>query len=1057
MKENLILFLLLFSFSSTLLAQKRITGTVQDATTSEVIPGVNVILKGTINGTITDFDGNYSLEVPSDQTVLVFSFIGYNKQEILVGSRTKIDISLETEVTDLDEIVVVGYGTMKKSDVTGAVASVSSEQLKGVSITTADEMLKGRLAGVQVTQNSGAPGGAASIRIRGASSINNSNEPLYVIDGIPFGGEGTEIGGFAWAGGTGGQTRVNPLSTISPSDIVSMDVLKDASATAIYGAAGANGVVIINTRRGEKGTIKISYDGYVASQSVAKTLDMMNLREYAQYQIEMEDFLQTDLDDAFKDPSILGEGTNWQDAIFRTAMMQSHQISLTGGSEKMKFAASGGYMDQDGIIFGSGFKRYNSRFNADGEVNEWLSMGGSLAFTHTDETITRQDGTDGVIMQALTMQPSVPVYNFDGTWAGPGDINGASQYNPLWLATMQNNILIRNRIMGNMYLSLDLMKDLNIRSEFGFDVSDNKNKSFIPTYDFGLISSDLNQMMQREDHSIYWVWKNYATYNYTLADKHRIGVMAGAEVSKSAWEGTQLIKKDFSTDDIFVMTTDGDFVSNSGNKDESTTSSVFGRFNYNYDERYLLTATFRADASSKFGPDYKWGYFPSAAFAWRISNESFLRDSESLSNLKLRLGYGMVGNSSIGTYQYGSTMHTMSTPMGTAYRLSNVSNPKLKWEASEQYNLGIDLGLWNNRLSLTLDLYEKSTEDLLMQVSIPSYLGDEESYSGIAAPLVNMGKTRNRGVDISLNTVNIEKNKFSWTSGLVVSVNRNKVIALNDDSQILFGNLDWWSEFQTATAIMVGQPMGVYYGYKVDRLFKDEQDILESPLNDKAVEDAQNPGTNLYDKKSGVYVGDIKFQNLNGDEIIDENDQTVIGDPNPDFTFGFNNEFSYKNIDLSIGINGSYGGDILNFSRFRTEAMTSIWDNQSESVVGRAKVGVNDSGMDYLINQEATVPRAATNDFNRNNRMSDRWIEDGSYLRISNITLGYNLPSAAVKHIGFQNIKVYMTIQNVYTWTNYSGYDPEVGAFNQSARYQSIDMGRYPTPRTYTLGVNIGF
>ena len=879
-------------------------------------------------------------------------------------------------------------------------------------------------------------------------------KPLYVIDGIPFSGDGTEIGGFSWAGGTNGQNKVNPLSTISPSDIVSMDVLKDASATAIYGAAGANGVVIINTRRGEKGTTRISYDGYMAFQTVAKKLDMMNLRDYAQYQIELGDFTQSEVADELKDPSILGNGTDWQDAIFRTAPMQSHQISLTSGTEKMKFAASGGYMNQDGIIFGSGFQRYNTRFNADGQVRDWLKMGGSLAFTHTDETITRQDGTDGVILQALTMQPSVPVYNFDGSWAGPNDVNGASQYNPLWLATMQNNTLVRNRAMGNLYLSFDIMKDLNLRSEFGFDVSDNKNKSFIPTYDFGLISSDLNKMMQREEHSIYWLWKNYATYNHTFADKHHISFMAGTEVSKSAWDGTQLIKQGFSTDDIFVMTKDGSFVSNEGWKDEAKSTSVFGRLNYNYDDRYLLTATLRADASSKFGPDNKWGYFPSAAAAWRISNESFLQDSQTLSNLKLRLGYGMVGNSNIGTYKYGSAMYTMSTPLGTAYRLANVSNPNLKWEASEQYNAGLDLGLLQNRISLTVDLYQKSTKDLLMQVSIPSYLGDIDSNNGIAAPFVNIGQTRNRGIDISLNTVNIDKGGFSWSSNLVVSVNRNDVIALNDDSQVIYGNLDWWSEFQTATAIMVGKPMGVYYGYKVDRLFKDEQDILNSPLQ---VEDPSNPDVNLYNQKTGVYVGDIKFQDLNSDGVINDKDQTVIGDPNPAFTYGFNNTFSYKGIELAVGINGSYGGDILNFSRFRTEAMTSVWDNQSKAVVERAQVGNDDSGNAYLINPDATVPRPSTNDFNRNTRMSDRWIEDGSYLRISNITLGYNLPSNIIKYAGFQNVKIYATLQNVYTWTNYSGYDPEVGAYNQSALYQSIDMGRYPTPRTYTFGVNIAF
>ena len=1056
MRKNLRFFLAMFFLAFQVLAfgqGKTVTGNVTDETGAP-LPGVSVVIQGTTSGTITDMDGNYSVTLEEGQNVLQFSFIGFENQTIDVSNQSVVDVQLEPAILGLDEVVVVGYGSMKKSDLTGSVASVSVEDLKEIPASNVDQILQGRLAGVQVTQNSGAPGGASSIRIRGASSINSSNEPLYIIDGIPFNGDGTDIGGFDWAGGSNGQNKVNPLSTISPSDIVSMDVLKDASATAIYGAAGANGVVIINTRQGKEGSVKVNYDGYYAVQTLAKKLDMMDLGEYARYQNELGEFVDSDVDEFYKDPSLLGGGTDWQDEIFRTAPMQSHQLSITGGTENLRFAASGGYLEQDGIIFGSGFERYNTRLKADGKLKEWLTMGGTIAFSRTDEVITRQDGSDGVIMQALTMQPSVPVYNFDGSYAGPDDVYGASQYNPVWLAKMQNNTLVRNRTMGNLFLNFDIIEGLSLRTEFGYDISDNKNKSFIPTYDFGVLSSEQNKMMQREEHSVYWLWKNFVTYDKTFRDKHNLKFMGGAEFSKSAWDGTQFIKQNFSNDFIYVMTTDGDFVSNEGWKDEATTSSVFGRLNYNFDERYLFTGTLRADASSKFGANNKWGYFPSGAVAWRISQESFMSDVRPISNLKLRLGYGMVGNSNIGTYRYGSTMHTMSTPMGTAYRLANVSNPNLKWEASEQYNAGIDLGLFENRINLTVDVYQKESKDLLMQVSIPSYLGDESEWDGIAAPFVNIGKTRNRGIDISMNTVNIKKRDFSWMSDIVFSLNENVVKELNDNSQIIFGKLDWYSEFQTATAIMVGQPMGVYYGYKVDRLFRSEEDILNSPVQ---VEDPSNPGFNLYNQKTGVFVGDIKFQDLDSNGVIDDNDQTVIGDPNPDFTFGFTNNFRYKRIDLSIGLNGSYGGDILNFARSRTEGMTSIWDNQAEAVSNRAQIGVNGEGNAYLMNPETSVPRPATNDFNRNTRMSDRWIEDGSYVRISNIRLGYNLPKRVVQKAGIEAAKVYMTVQNVYTFTDYSGYDPEVGAYNQSALYQNIDMGRYPSPRIFTFGVNVGF
>ena len=1065
MKKLLLLFATL-ACSVGLMAQGlRVSGTVTGPD-GQPLPGVSVVEKGTTNGVSSGVDGRYTLELKGAQPTLVFSFIGFATQEISVSKedgRTQFDVRLAEDSQIMDEVVVVGYGTMKKSDVTGSVASVSADKLKTSVITNADQMLQGHVAGVQVTQNSGAPGGAASIRIRGASSITSSNEPLYVIDGIPFSGDGTEIGGFSWAGGTGGQTKVNPLSTISPQDIVSMDVLKDASATAIYGAAGANGVVIINTRRGQKGAVRINYDGYVAWQTLARKIDMMNLQEYAQYQNELHElYPSVEIDEAFLDPSLLGEGTDWQDEITRTALTHSHAVSLSGGSDKFTFAASGGYMDQDGTIYGSNFKRYNGRFNGDGTINRWLKAGGSLAFTHTEESITRQDGSDGVIMQALTMQPSVAVYDFEGNFAGPSSIYGSSGYNPLWQANMQTNELTRNRNMGNFYLQIDPLKVLNIRTEFGYDLSDNKNKSFIPTYDFGNgIANSMNMMMQREDHSVFWIWKTYATWNQTFARKHNLSLMGGFEAQKSSWEGISLVKKNFSNDDIHVMTQDGEFDNNSGWKDATTKASVFGRLNYNYDERYLLTFTMRADGSSKFGPNHKWGYFPSAAIAWRISNEKFLRSSNVLSNLKLRLGYGMVGNDNIGTYKYGSTMNSMITALGTGYFVANISNPDLKWEASEQYNLGVDLGLWNNRLSLTVDAYQKDTRDLLLQVSVPSYLGNsgnsDKTGWEIQMPYSNIGKVRNRGIDIALNATPVESGDFSWSSNLNVSLNRNEVLALNEDSQVLYYGVGTYfsAAFSTASIVKVGQPMGVFYGYLTDGYFQNEQEILAAPVQ---VEDSDNPGQNLYNKTSGVYVGDIRFKDLNQDGVIDANDQTVIGDPNPDFTFGWTNTFSYKNFDLTVGLTGVYGGDILNIARYRTEALNNQWDNQSVRVIDRARIAYDDAGNAYLANPgTAKTPRAAMNDINGNNRMSDRWLEDGSYLRIQNVTLSYTLPRTWTSKIGLQSMKIYGTLQNLYTWTAYTGYDPEIGAYNQSAAMQNYDMGRYPTPRMYILGINIGF
>ncbi|MCR5519832.1 MAG: TonB-dependent receptor, partial [Bacteroidales bacterium] len=997
---------------------------------------------------------------------LVFSSIGYATQEIAVGSQKVIDVFLKEDAEFLDEVVVVGYGTVKKRDLTGSVASVGGEKLRETIASNVDQMLQGKVSGVQITQNSGAPGGASSIRVRGASSINNTNEPLYIVDGIPFSGAGNQIGGFDWAGGTNGQNVVNPLSTISPTDIVSIDVLKDASATAIYGANGANGVIIITTKRGKAGQTNLSYDGYVTVQQITHKLPMMNLREYANYQIGLYDELNQSVSEIFKDPELLGAGTDWQDAVFRTALAHSHSINVTGGTEKLRVAASAGYTNQDGVIIGSSFTRYNGRINVDADIKDWLHAGASLAYTHTDEVITNNDGTDGVILQALTMMPSIPIYDFEGNWAGPDTVYGSSSWNPVWLAQMKSNDYKRNRSMGSIYLSIDPIKNLNIRTEFNFDNNDNNNRCFIPTYSFGMLSSDTNQIMQREDHSLYFQSKTYANYNVTLGGSHNLGAMLGFEASKSQWSNSQIIKQKLSTDLVHIVTNDGTFVSNQGHLDGDTMASFFGRVNYNWKERYYVTATVRADGSSKFGPQNRWGIFPSTALAWRISEEPFWENiKEAVNEFKLRLGYGQVGNSNIGSFLYSAKMNSFNVPEsmgGTAYFMANIANPNLKWEASEQYNAGIDLSFLRGRINLTVDAYYKKSKDLLLQMSVPAYLGGTTQYQDIATPMVNMGQTSNRGIDINLTTHNIETRNFNWSTNVVFSLNRNRVDALNSDTQTLSGAIDWYSGFQTATKIMVGQPIGVFYGYQVDGLFKDADEILAAPVQ---VEDPMNPGVNLVNKTTGVYAGDIKFKDISGPEgvkdgIIDAYDQTVIGDPNPLFTFGFTNTFMIGRFDLNVAFVGSVGGKILNFSRFRTEAFNSLWDNQLITANERARYDENGAlvaGTGKASKWGYLLPRASLNDFNGNLRMSERWLEDASYLRLQTLSLGYRFPEKIFEKTPITAAKVYVNASNLFTITRYSGFDPEIGAFNQSSLLQNIDRGRYPTPLSVTFGVNITF
>lgn len=1064
-KNGLLLVFGLLLAASLNAQMRTITGKVSSPD-GEPLIGATVLVENTTDrGTVTDYDGTFTVRASTGEKIYI-SYTGFELKIVTVGVENDLLVTLEPASKVLDEIVVIGYGTQKKSDLTGAVASVSGDELRSSITTNIDQALQGRVAGVQVTQNSGAPGGAASIRIRGANSITGSSEPLYVIDGIPFQGDGNTVAGFDWAGGANGQNRVNPLSTINPSDIVSIEVLKDASATAIYGARAANGVILVTTKRGKKGDAKISYNGYYASQALPKKLDMMTLSQYADYQLQIAGDINNTPNQRYLDPSLLGNGTDWQDEIFQTAGMQSHQLSILGGTDNTQYAVSGGYFDQDGIVIGSNFNRYTARVNVDNQVKNWFKAGASLAFAGTDERITLNDGGDGVIMQALQSQPDVAVRDFNGEYAGP-EVQWGASYNPVAAALQRNNTLKRQRLMANIYGDASIFKNLTFRSEIGFDNNHSLNKAFHPTFKWGVLENKENQLRQREESSFFWIWKNYLTYNVKLGDRHDLTAMLGTEAQKSSWEGSQVTKKNFSSNDIQVLSEGDDLTSRTGGwKDAASLASYFGRFNYGFNNKYLLTFTIRADGSSKFGPENRWGYFPSGSFAWRLSNEEFMKNLRAVYDMKLRIGYGEVGNQAIANYLYGASLLTMNTPFGTAYRLEKISNPNLKWEATRQYNAGLDLSLFAGRIDFTVDVYKKETKDMLLQLSIPSYLGGS-NWNDIRAPFANVGKMENKGVDLSLTTRNVATKKFTWTTNLTFSHNRNKVLELDDDGRIYWRNLYWYSEFQTATRTGVGQPIGLFYGYSTEGLFTDQEDILNHAVQkvDPASITSENPnGKNLVNKTQGVWVGDIKFKDLNGDGVIDTDDQTIIGDPNPDFTFGFNNTLTYGPFDLTVYLNGSKGGDILNYSRVVIEGQTSLFSNQAASVSNRARIGLKDpNGSDedpanvYLLNPGTDMPRPSTNDNNRNNRMSDRYIEDGSYIRIQNVRLAYTLPKSLTQQARIERLRVYVNAQNLYTITNYSGYDPEIGAFNQDPLLQNVDMGRYPSPRMFTFGLDLDF
>ena len=1046
-------------FATLLSAQMRtITGKLSSSAGEALIGATVQVQAAAERGTVTDASGNYAIQAAKGE-VLVFSYLGLSPKTLTIGNETVLNVELEPDATLLEETVVVGYGTAKRSDLTGAVGSVTGEQIKSSVFTNFDQALQGRVAGVQVTQNSGAPGGAASIRIRGANSITGSSEPLYVIDGIPFQGDGSGVSGFDWAGGANGQNRVNPLAAINPNDIVSIEVLKDASASAIYGARAANGVILVTTKRGKKGESKVSYNAYYAQQELPRRIEMMNLPQFADYQAQVTADLGLQLNQRYLDPSLLGPGTDWQDEVFRQAGMHSHQLSVSGGGDKMTYAISGGLFQQDGIIIGSDFNRYTTRINLDNQVKSWLKIGGSFAYANTNEKITLNDGGDGVIIQSLVMAPDVPVKDINGDYAGPEAQAGASSYNPVAAALQRNNTLQRQRIMANVYGDLTLMKGLTFRSELSFDDNNSLNKAFQPTYKWGVLVNRENQLRQREESSFFWILKNYLTYNFTLGTKHKLTAMLGQEAQKSNWQGSVVTKKNFASNDIQVLSEGEDVTSRtSGWKDGAAIESYFGRFNYNFGERYLFTFTMRADGSSKFGPENRWGYFPSGSFAWRLGEEEFMKGLNT--DIKLRIGYGEVGNQAIGNYLFGSALQTITTPFGTAYRLQQIANPKLKWEATQQWNVGVDLSLFKGRADLTIDIYQKRTNDMLLQLSVPSYLGGS-GYNDIRAPYANVGQMENKGIDIGLNTRNIKTDNFSWNTDFTMSLNRNKVVALDNDARIYWRNLYWYSEFQTATRTGVGLPLGQFYGYVTDGLFTSQEDILGHAVQ---IPDPSNEGKNLVDKRTGVWIGDIKFKDLNGDGVVNTQDQTIIGNPNPDFTMGLNNSFTYKNFDLTVYLTGSYGAEVLNYSRVLTEGQVTIFGNQARTVDNRVRYGLKNptgSSLDpanvVIANPGATLPRPTTTDNNRNTRMSDRFIEDGSYTRIQNIRFGYTFPQGILQKIRVQKLRLYVNAQNIYTITNYSGYDPEIGAFNQDPLLQNVDMGRYPTPRVITFGLDVDF
>lgn len=1028
------LVLLFWASISSCFAQNTVKGVVSDASNGELLPGVTVYVKGTTVGTVTNLDGEYAINVEGN-SVLTFSSIGYVKQNINIENRDVINVELKVEVKTMSEVVVVGYGTMKRSDLTGAVTSIKEDELKAEIVNSLDQAIQGKASGVQVTQNSGSPSAATSIRIRGANSLRN-NEPLYVIDGVPVNSDATNTtAGFDWAGGGNGQTAINVLSTINPADIVSIEILKDASSTAIYGSRGANGVVLVSTKKGKTGDAVIAYNFSYGVQTVAKYMDVMNLKEFAEYQNELAGQGYISQRPEFSDLSLVPQdGTDWQKELFRSAAMSEHHVSISGGNDKTKYSISGGYKEQEGLVLGSDYNRITGRVNVSSQAKKWLNLGVNLSASRTDETVNLTDSDDGVITTSLLMSPYQEVRAADGSWTGPNENDPSTGINPIAKATEISNNVVRTRIIGNVYADITLLPFLNLRSEFGTDLNFDNNYSFLPTYEWGASSNSVAKSRRQFSNNAFWIQKNYLTFDKQFSS-HKVKMMLGQESQRARYESLVGQRQDFVSNDIRELAaggTDNQFADSHAGS--NTQVSFFGRANYSYNDKYLLTATFRADGSSKFGPNNKWGYFPSFALAWRATQEEFLKNYSWLNNLKVRAGWGQVGNDGIGNYSYGSSLQVRATPYGGGFLLNNIPNPSVKWETTTQVNLGFDLSLFDSRVELITELYKKFTKDMLLIQPVPDYLGTltgiGQGWQGIQPPYSNLGEMENTGIEFTLNTLNISKPNFSWNTSITFSKNKNEITSLGLENASLFRKVQWY-DFVTKTA--VGKPVGQFYGYVVEGIFESSEEAANSPV--------QKPVNEL----SGTWAGDIKFKDIHEDGVIDDLDRTYIGDPNPDFTFGFINSFSYKNFDLSIFTNGSYGNDIFNFQRIKTEGMSNLYVNQLKTVTNRWTSN----------NMDTNMPRLVQSDPNQNSRISDRYIEDGSFIRISNVTLGYQLPANLLTKTPLKSLRVYAKVQNLYTFTKYSGYDPEVGSFNQDALLTGVDNGRFPLPRTFMLGLNV--
>ena len=1030
-----------------LTAQNRtITGTVSDDKGTPLV-GATITIKNTNTTTTTDASGRFSVVVPSAARTLVVSYVGMQPREMNVGNSSTVNVSLQPSSANLTDVVVVGYGRARKVNLTTAQVSVGTKEIEKTVNTTIEQAIQGRAASVYVTQNSGQPGGGISVAIRGISTISGNTEPLYVIDGVQLQGGGTT-------------NSSNPLSALNPSDIEDIQILQGPSATAIYGSRATNGVLLITTKRGKAGEARINYGMQYNIQTPPKRMDVMDLRQYAQMRKEFHSLAGGTTPTEFLDPSILGTGTDWQDELFNNAVMQKHQLSVSGGNNNTTYYMSGEYLDQGGVAIGSGFKRYGFRINLDNKPRDWITLGANLSFNQTNEKITTS--SESVIAEALQITPQVPVKNLNGDWGGGDIINGANQFapvNPVAIANLRTNNNRRRQFWGGLNLGLNLAKGLTFRTSFNTDINYSNSMYFNPTYRIGWAVNTSASLSEFVGMSTYWNWNQLLEYTRAFG-KHNVTVMVSHESQESKWKNLSASRSGFLTNDIFDLNAGAAPGTNGGGSGPWAMESYLGRISYNYDNRYLVTATYRRDGSAVFGPENKWGSFPSVSAAWRVSQEKFFQ-VPFISELKLRVETGLTGNQGGGTGIY-SPLSSGISDLGAGFLPNRYGNAALQWEETRTDNVGINIGLFKNRITAEFDYYIKNTDNLLMDNPLPIYMGTG-GQGAVGNPRVNIGELQTKGWGFTVNSVNVRSKDFTWESSLNISTFRTEVQKFYSETAVIDRTSTWydnWSQAWTQRAA-VGMEPWLFRGYIYEGLFQSVEEINVSAVR------VDNNGNRIPTHPTGIWVGDVKYRDINSDGKIDAADETFIGNPWPKFFGGFTNTFSYKGFDLSVLITGTFGNDIYNMLAMVNNKATRFYTSRNlmSDVYDYARLGVKD-GNPIITNPGTNVPRITGSQRpidNNYNVISSKWVEDGSFVRLKNVSLSYNIPPSIISSQKIvRGIKATFGVQNLVTFTDYSGYDPEVGASvgaNVNAQNQAIglDYGRYPLTPIYTFSLNVNF